>query len=153
MDHGILTTRFNEDTYMETMRWRETHNYNGCIYNLKTRISHTNLYDRPYFVLEMNNSTNEVMGIGVIENKVSSVIEHVYENRYLNRYTYKGAIRVPLIKENLTDEDKSFYDTHIKNILFYGKGHMKRGQSMTHFPKHKMKPSHISFLKKIVYQE
>jgi len=153
MNYGILTTRYNDETYMETLRWRQTNNYTGCIYNLKTRISNTNLYDRPYFVLEMNNTTNQVMGIGVIENKISVKTESIYANRYLNRYTYRGSVRKTINKDNLSETDKLYFETHIEDVLFKGKGHMKRGQSMTHFPKHKMTDDHILFLKKIVYEE
>ena len=69
MNYGILTTRFTTETYLENIKWREKNNYKGCIYNLKNRISDQNLYDKPYFVLEMNNEINKVMGIGVIKNK------------------------------------------------------------------------------------
>ena len=71
MNYGILTTRFTTETYLENIKWREKNNYKGCIYNLKNRISDQNLYDKPYFVLEMNNEINKVMGIGVIKNKIS----------------------------------------------------------------------------------
>ena len=153
MDHGILTTRYNNDTFMQSIIWRQTNNYTGCIYNLKTRISNTNLYDKPYFVLEMNNTTNLVMGIGVIENKISIINESIYINCYLNRYTYKGTIRKSINKDNFSVSDKLYFETQIEDVLFKGKGHMKRGQSMTHFPKHKITDEHIIFLKRIVYEE
>jgi|TARA_A100001015_G_scaffold316528_2_gene431030 hypothetical protein len=150
MEHGILTTRFTDDTYTEMVRWIETNQYTGCIYNLKNRISDRNLYDKPYFVLEMNNTTNTVMGIGVIHNHVSYK-ENVYSNPYLNRYTYKGKHRITIIKDELSEKDRLYLETNIERLLFYGKGHMKRGQSMTHFPKHKITTKHMEFLNKLVY--
>ena len=40
---------------------------------------------------------------------------------------YKGSKRVNI------EDDEEFVELFEKP-LFYGKGHMKRGQSMTHFP-------------------
>ena len=80
MNYGILTTRFTTETYLENIKWREKNNYKGCIYNLKNRISDQNLYDKPYFVLEMNNEINKVMGIGVIKNKISKRKVKIYSN-------------------------------------------------------------------------
>ena len=142
MNYGILTTRFTTETYLENIKWREKNNYKGCIYNLKNRISDQNLYDKPYFVLEMNNEINKVMGIGVIKNKISKRKVKIYSNPYFNRYCYEGNKFIKLydIENNKSLLEKEIYDNFIElfeKIIFYGKGHMKRGQSMTHFPKKK----------------
>lgn len=156
MNYGILTTRFTTETYLENIKWREKNNYNGCIYNLKIRISDQNLYDKPYFVLEMNNEINKVMGIGVIKNKISKRKVKIYSNPYFNRYCYEGSRFIKLydIENNKSLLKKEVYDNFIElfeNIIFYGKGHMKRGQSMTHFPKKKISKLHIELLESILY--
>ena len=153
MSYGILTTRYNNDTYYEYIRWKQNNNYTGCIYNLKTKISYQNLYDRPYFVLEMNNDMNKIMGIGIIKNKISLKKAQIFSNPYLNRYCYEGKKHKTIFSQGETCLSKEDYDLLFqlfeKNI-FYGKGHMKRGQSMTHFPQSKMKKEHIDFLIKLM---
>ena len=134
----------------------EKNNYKGCIYNLKNRISDQNLYDKPYFVLEMNNEINKVMGIGVIKNKISKRKVKIYSNPYFNRYCYEGNKFIKLydIENNKSLLEKEIYDNFIElfeKIIFYGKGHMKRGQSMTHFPKKKISKLHIELLESILY--
>jgi|TARA_B110000483_G_scaffold29932_1_gene36344 hypothetical protein len=156
MNYGILTTRFTTETYLENIKWREKNNYKGCIYNLKNRISDQNLYDKPYFVLEMNNEINKVMGIGVIKNKISKRKVKIYSNPYFNRYCYEGNKFIKLydIENNKSLLEKEIYDNFIElfeKIIFYGKGHMKRGQSMTHFPKKKISKLHIELLESILY--
>lgn len=145
MEYGILTTRFTTQTYMENKRWRESNDHTGCMYMAKTKISSSLSYDKPYFVLEMNNTTNKVMGIGIISIKLSQKREKVYTNYYYNRYMYRGSKHMSL-EEN---DDPEFIEL-FERVLFYGKGHMKRGQSFTHFPYKKMTPQHIHCLKRLM---
>lgn len=145
MDYGILTTRFTNETYMENKRWREINNHEGCIYMSKKKVAETLSYHKPYFVLEMNNSTNKVMGIGIISIKFTCQREKIYTNYYYNRYLYKGKQHISL--ENIEDDEfKKLFEIP----LFYGKGHMKRGQAMTHFPYKKMTTQHIDCLKRLM---
>ena len=145
MDYGILTTRFTNETYMENKRWREINQYEGCIYMSKSKISNSLSYNKPYFVLEMNNTTNKVMGIGIISIKLTAKREKIYSNYYYNRYMYKGTEHLSLSEI----EDDEFIEL-FERPLFYGKGHMKRGQSMTHFPYKKMTKQHIDCLKRLM---
>lgn len=151
MDHGILTTRFNNVTYLELCRWKINNEYAGCIYNTKSRISNLNDYKIPYFVLEMNNVLNKIVGIGLIYINISNIKEYIYSDNYLNRYTYKGEIHISMDDIELDEEEKNYFIENIENPLFYGKGHMKRGMGITSFPKHKIKKEMIDLLKKIVY--
>jgi hypothetical protein len=152
MEYGILTTRFNNKTYEEYETWKNNNNYNGCIYCLRTHISYYNIYDKDYFVLEMNNDINKVMGIGIIKNIASKNKIKLFSNQYINNYCYKGK-RFVKIYENgkslLDEETYNIFKLLFENILFKGRGHMKRGQSMTHFPHKKMTKEHIDLLLKI----
>jgi len=87
---------------------------------------------------------NKVMGIGIISIKLSQKREKMYNNYYYNLYTYRGSKHVTM--ENV--EDDEFIELFEK-VLFYGKGHMKRGQGMTHFPYKKMTKQHIECLKRL----
>lgn len=104
----------------------------------------------------MNNEINKVMGIGVIKNKISKRKVKIYSNPYFNRYCYEGNKFIKLydIENNKSLLEKEIYDNFIElfeKIIFYGKGHMKRGQSMTHFPKKKISKLHIELLESILY--
>lgn len=131
--YGILTTRFNDETYAENQRFRERTGIK-CIYSEQKAISNY-LPECQYFVIEMNNSSNKIMGIGVIENKLQEKMK-VYENPY-HRYVYKGDMHIPIssINPQIVEE--------LENILFYGKGHSKRNSSISNFPMKKLKPEFI----------
>jgi hypothetical protein len=77
------------------------------------------------FVVEMNNTTNQMMGIGLIKNKRQAdktYLVHDISNSSCNynRYIYKGDRR--LAREELPEEIIEIFD----KILFKGKSHLKR---------------------------
>jgi len=124
----MLTTRFTTETFQENKRYRDTHNI-PCIYSSSLPISDKLPY-QDYYVLEMNNSTNRIMGIGKIS-KTLQPIACIYSYKYYNRYTYKGTY-APIFEE-MEQEHKDII-TRIERKIFYGKGHLKRGSSFTSFP-------------------
>ena len=69
--HYIATTRFNNATWNENTRWKQTNNWDGCIYNSPTELPINIPYQALVFVLEMNNDTNQIMGVGLIRNRRS----------------------------------------------------------------------------------
>ena len=131
--YGILLSRFTEDTYQESQRYRITNDI-PCVYGTTRAISDY-LPDRLYFVIEMNNTTNKIMGIGLIQKTISPRIK-VYSNPYFNRYIYKGKYFIPIekIKIEIIEE--------LEKMLFYGRGHLKRG-GLTLFPPTQIKPHYI----------
>ena len=135
--YGILLSRFTEDTYRESERYRNLYNV-PCIYGTTRPIS-DRLPDRLYFVIEMNNSTNKIMGIGVIQKTISPRTK-VYSNPYFNRYIYKGKQFIPIekIKKETINE--------LESVCFYGKKHLKRG-GMSLFPPIYFKQSYINEFK------
>lgn len=129
----MLTTRFTTETFQENKRYRDTHNI-PCIYSSSLPISDKLPY-QDYYVLEMNNSTNRIMGIGKIS-KTLQPIAYIYSYKYYNRYTYKGSyasIFDEISSLNLAEEYKDII-TRVERKIFYGKGHLKRGSSFTSFP-------------------
>ena len=137
----MLTTRFTTETFQENKRYRDTHNI-PCIYSSSLPISDKLPY-QDYYVLEMNNSTNRIMGIGKIS-KTLQPIAYMYTYKYYNRYTYKGTQYAQIYSDTeiYTDEIDlpEEYKEIIKKVerkIFYGKGHLKRGSSFTSFPIYK----------------
>lgn len=128
-DASMLTTRFTTETFQENKRYRDTHNI-PCIYSSSLPISDKLPY-QDYYVLEMNNTTNRIMGIGKISKTLQPTAQ-IYSYKYYNRYTYKGTMYA-----EINDDLPEKYQTIITNIerkIFYGRGHLKRGSSFTSFP-------------------
>lgn len=121
-----MTTRFNNETWIENCRWRENNNFEGCIYNSPVYIKDNIPLQIPLFVIEMNNETNKIEGIGKITNYVYTDRKYkVYSDFNYNRYTYHGKIRINRDKiQNIEKLEK------LEKRLFKGKGHLKRGQGI-----------------------
>jgi hypothetical protein len=128
-DALMLTTRFTTETFQENKRYRDTNNI-SCIYSSSLPISDKLPY-QDYYVLEMNNSTNHIMGIGKIS-KTLQPTASIYSYKYYNRYTYKG-VYAPITDQDIPQEYKDII-TRVEKKIFYGKGHLKRGSSFTSFP-------------------
>jgi len=134
---AFLTTRFTDETLRENMRFRATHKV-ACIYNLMVPIAEHHPF-RNLYVLEMNNTKDELVGIGVITKKRWPK-EQVYENPYYNRYTYKGDLYFP------SSELPPQFVKELEDRLFRGKGHLKRGKSMTQFPDKWLKKEYFDMM-------
>jgi hypothetical protein len=127
----FLTTRFTTETFQENKRYRDIHNI-PCIYSSSLPISDKLPY-QDYYVLEMNNSINRIMGIGKISKKLHTT-EYIYSYKYYNRYTYKGTNYAPINEDMEIPQEYQEIITRIERKIFYGRGHMKRGSSFTSFP-------------------
>ena len=127
----VVTGRYNNDTWNMSKQYREKCNF-ACIYAPPTRIAENIDLNSPVFVIEMNNSINKIMGIGLINNKlVTDKVYKVQEDSNCNRYIYIGEYHIS--REVLTD-----YNTLLVNvldkILFKGYTHSKRGTGLTKIP-------------------
>ena len=65
----IAVTRFNNETWRENQSWRENNNFTGCIYNTPIHIKDAIPLEIILYIIEMNNQTNNIMGIGRLLNK------------------------------------------------------------------------------------
>ena len=135
----FLTTRFTEETLQQNLRFRENNNI-ACIYNVIVPISDKHPY-KDLYILEMNNTTNKLMGIGIITKKIWPR-EPVYSDPSYNRYTYKGTRHICAADLPATMVQE------LEEKLFYGRGHLKRGKSITQFPDKWLKPEYFNFLEK-----
>jgi hypothetical protein len=89
-------------------------------------------YNSPVFVIEMNNSTNKVEGIGLIKNKPESKKYYkVHSDGNTNRYTYIGEY---YIERDIIDDYNAPLLYALEEILFKGKTHSKRGSGLTTIP-------------------
>ena len=131
MRNHIMTSRFNRNTWNENERYRASKNNIGCIYCSPDPIANVVPMESIMFVLEMNNDTNKIMGIGMIRNRpiVSKIM--VYSNGNYNRYVFIGKIRISRT-EMSEDEERIMKVFDI--LCFSGNKHMKRGQGLKSFP-------------------
>jgi hypothetical protein len=130
----FVSTRFNNDTFQENVNFRQRYfkeNIYSCIYCSPHPMSPKIIPESMVFVIEMNNSKNEIEGIGLIQNIPLNSILNIYETRNFNRYIYKGNFRV--CREELLIYNSKIVDI-LDYILFKEKTHMKRGAGFTTIP-------------------
>jgi hypothetical protein len=125
----LAVTHFNNLTYSENRRWCKNKEYEGCIYNCPVRIKESIPINSKIYVIEMNNETNKVIGIGLIKNRIYPKQNKIYSDNNYNRYTYLGKKWI----------DYSLIDTEtlecLEERLFKGKRHLKRSQGIAQVPK------------------
>lgn len=137
----IGTTRFTNDTFKENHQWREKHNWDGCIYGLNKKIASSVQPRALIYVIEMNNDTNKIAGIGLVRNYFDSANRfriYLSDPNY-NRYVYNSRYRKD-ITDILKSDDACSINSgmsvkliiqQLEKVLFTGKGHYKRGQGIT----------------------
>jgi hypothetical protein len=129
---SIVTSRFNNNTWKENSEYRSQNNIEGCLYCSPQQLSSKIYPNSPVFVVEMNNTTNKIQGIGLIANKIQfDKYYKVYDIGNYNRYTYKSDYR---IDRQILLEDFPALVNILDYILFKEKTHMKRGGGMTQIP-------------------
>ena len=121
----ILVTRFNNETWNQNVNYRIKHGICGYIYPSPRRIKETIPIQSYVIVLEMNNETNQVIGISRVRNYVmADKYYHVYSDRNYNRFVYRGKERIDRTAMSKREEDvMKIWDA----LLFKGCNHMKRG--------------------------
>ena len=112
---SVVTSRFNNETLNANYAYRKKQNFK-CMYCAPLELSPKILYNTPVFVVEMNNETNKIQGIGLIKNSLVSDIRHkVYDNGEYNRYIYRGNYWIS--REDLLILDPEIIEI-FDNILF-----------------------------------
>jgi hypothetical protein len=125
----VMVTRFNNDTWRENQRWREKNDFAGCVYNAPVYIKEDIPLMITMYVVEMNNNTNKILGIGRILNKVHTDRRYkIYSDQNYNRFTYRGKLRIDRDNIDPIELEK------MEKRLFKSKGHLKRGQGISRVP-------------------
>lgn len=155
--YDIYTTRFTSDTYYQNMRYKQNIEWNGSLYSTMLMFP-VNTPDKFIFVLDMNNTTNKIVGIGLVRNVLSKDQNiNIYSNPSFNNYIYKSKyyISITHISDETNDENdetnsdinwKQFIEDEFEAKLFYGKSHSKRGGSFMAFPRKFRNRKHLLFL-------
>ena len=129
---NIVTSRFNNSTWEENCSFREKHKEIACIYGSPQQMTEKIPLNSLVFVVEMNNSTNKIEGIGLIRNMLHPEKKlRVYQTGNYNRYTYYGNFR---IDRSLLDASNPRILQILEKLVFTGKTHLKRGGGFTRIP-------------------
>jgi len=126
----IGVTRFTNETLGENLYYRKSHDIeNKYIYNCPVKISEVIPEDCEIMLLEMNNSTNKIMGVSYIKNKIIGIRKYnIYRNKNYNRYCYETLSRVDINEMN--DDEKNII-MFFEILCFTSKKHMKRGSGIS----------------------
>lgn len=127
----LMTSRFNNASWFENCRFRIKQPTIDCVYCSPKLVTDSIPTDAPMIVLEMNNDTNKIIGIGLTRNHHKIKAYSVYSNHNWNRYVYTGTSRID--RSSMTDEEETVLRA-LDFICFRGNRHMKRGQGLTSFP-------------------
>ena len=121
----LASTRFNNETYKENKIYRKMKGLKA-IYGTCVRIQARYSLDTILFVIEMNNETNRIEGIGIIRNRLSDnyAKSNIYSNSDYNRYIYVGDYWMS--REEILKKGDAELIEIFDLILFKGKSHMKR---------------------------
>lgn len=129
--HILLTSRFNNSTFQENTTFRSKNPKIGCVYCSPDPISQEINIDTVLFILEMNNDTNKITGIGMVRNHPQINKYMVYNNRNYNRYVYVGKYRID--RNDMSEMEERVMKV-FDHLCFKGTRHMKRGQGLKSFP-------------------
>lgn len=120
----LMSTRFSNETYEQNRLYRELNNIQEYIYCQRIQIKSQIPLNTLLYLVEMNNSTNQILGIGLIKNFiVTDKCHKVYSSNDFNRYIYKANYR--LDREDLLTSNPTLL-VALETICFKGKTHLKR---------------------------
>lgn len=128
---NIMTTRFSLETWSENMDYLSRNRNIGCIYCSPDPIRNSIAIDSVMFVLEMNNTNNRIMGLGMVKNHAVCGKYKVYSKDNYNRYVYAGNMRID--RDELSSDEEDIICV-FESLCFKGSKHMKRGQGIKAFP-------------------
>ena len=127
----LMTTRFNNSTLNENRTYLKEKENIKCIYCTQYQVSRDIPLESHMFVLEMNNDTNRICGIGLIRNHHFNYKYSVYQNKAYHRFIYIGHYHIE--RKAMTVEEELLMK-YLDQKCFRGNRHLKRGRGLTQFP-------------------
>lgn len=145
----IAITRFNDTTYRENREWCRKNDYRGTIYGSPMLISEKISPDAELYVLEMNNSTNRIMGIGYIMPGRNTIKRaKIYGDNNYNRFIYNSSRRIDFENDYVSIKLVKLIIS-LEKVLFYGSRHCKRGQGIQLLP-HWIRLSPVDLIRELI---
>jgi len=127
----IMTSRFSDVTARENQHFRDKRKV-GCLYGSSHPVAAAVPVNAIMFVLELNITTKQIIGIGMARNAPCSSLPYsVYKHGNYNRYTFSGKHRIDRSEFGLKE---LAWIQLLENICFHGKRNLMRGSGLTRFP-------------------
>ena len=137
----LMTTRYDQETWIQYKKWREKYNLkNSYYYSCPLPVSPSVPLGSQLFILEMHNTLNKIMGMGVVTLQPQDNKHYkIYDNDTFNRYHYHCNIyinRDTLSKDTLLMENGVWISILelLELICFKGKRHSKRHMNIARIP-------------------
>lgn len=135
----LMTIRYTNQTYEEMQNYCVGTGKKSikCAYGVPIPVSRCVVPDSVLMVMEMNNDTNQIVGVGLVRNTIqepgSIGRKHfsIHDNGNLNRYVYLGTKHIR--RDELTDHEEEVFAA-FDRICFKGRKHLKRCVGITYFP-------------------
>jgi len=124
----IAVTRFNATTFAENYSFNVGMNNGSWAYNTPVTLKQKYDNDSTFVLLEMNNTTNKIMGMSIINHLYATHKYRMYGDDNYNRFCYFGKFRIDCAQFDETENAEII--SHLENICFKGKRHLKRGQGI-----------------------
>ena len=125
----IVSTRFSNATLAENRNYCSKTSIKGCIYGSPFEMSPHILYDSLVFVIDMNNDTNQIEGIGLVRNlPFIDKYYPIYAEGNYNRFVYKSEYH---ISREILLRNNHILVIVLDYLLSKEKNHMKRGCGFT----------------------
>jgi len=131
MNKPIYVTRFNNETYKQYVEYCKKYEGKECIYNAPVAFNDKTRENDNIYVLEMNNSLNKIMGIGKISRRMYTRKHKIFADMNYNRFSYEGTEHIGFY--NFPDDLREQIEK-IEKVIFYTKGHIKRGHGIQGLP-------------------
>lgn len=128
----LCTTRFSDETHTQNRRFCEL-NRIQCYYSNRTSIPRVPL-NAIMYVLELNINQNKIMGIGRV--KKSPIYDNINVYKDGNYNSMVNFIGDEYLNCEFIDEE---WLKKLHEVCFIGRGHLKRGDSISKFPMEKIK--------------
>ena len=126
----IVSTRFSNETLGQNSIYRAKHNC--CVYGSPQEMSPKILPDSLVFVIEMNNDTNQIEGVGLMYNRpLLDKYYKIYSDGNYNRYVFKSKYHVS--RDVLQRFNPRIVES-LDYVLFKEKTHLKRGAGFVTVP-------------------
>ena len=94
MNKPVYVTRFNNETFEQNINYCDKYDEKECIYNTPVLFNNKSRENDNIYIIEMNNSTNKIVGIGMITPRHYVRKHKIYTDPNYNRYSYEGKYRI-----------------------------------------------------------
>jgi hypothetical protein len=118
----MACTRFNDTTWEENCKYRNRTGV-AVVYGTEIKLPSRISPGQWLVVFEMNNTTNRIMGIGLISSTQLHTTHTIYSDSSYNLHIYRGNYWMG--REDIESFDPSII-RDADSVLFKGRSHMKR---------------------------